>query len=90
MDPEFATETVKLFAQELKVVRAENDNLKADNAVLQERIARLQDELTQVSSIKSEEGLVPIPLQYAEVVTPTAAGRPRTTTNMLLFSRCLP
>lgn len=51
---------------------AENNTLKADNAVLQERIARLQDELTQVSSIKSEEGL-PIPLQYAEVVTPTAA-----------------
>lgn len=66
---------------------AENNTLKADNAVLQERIARLQDELTQVSSIKSEEGL-PIPLQYAEVVTPTAACRPQTT-NMLLLGRRL-
>ncbi|KAI9572821.1 hypothetical protein HD554DRAFT_2285773 [Boletus coccyginus] len=99
MDPELASEMVKLLAQELKVVRAqlreaerrtstphtggpsntlmreraqelvsENDTLKADNAALQERVTRLQDELTRVSSIKSEEDL-PSSLQYAEVPT---------------------
>ncbi|KAG8219935.1 hypothetical protein J3R82DRAFT_934 [Butyriboletus roseoflavus] len=102
MDPETASETVKLFAQELKAVRAqlreaerrttttpctggpsngiiheraqalitENDSLKADNAALQERIARLQDELTQVSSMKSEEDLSN-PLQYGEPMSHT-------------------
>ena len=137
MDPELASEMVKLLAQELKVVRAqlreaervcrfcgflglrfiipstiqrtstphtggpsntlmreraqelisENDTLKADNAALQERVTRLQDELTQVSSIKSEEDL-PSSLQHAEVVASTAACRPRTT-NMPLLSRRL-
>lgn len=71
-------------AQELV---SENDTLKADNAALQERVTRLQDELTRVSSIKSEEDL-PSSLQYAEVVAPTAACRPRTT-DMPFFSRRL-
>ncbi|KAN0100753.1 hypothetical protein V8E55_000737 [Tylopilus felleus] len=75
MDPELATEMVKLFAQELKVVRAQlceaerrTSTLEAENAALQERIARLQDALTASPSIKSEEGL-PSRLQYAEVST---------------------
>ncbi|KAF8140125.1 hypothetical protein EV363DRAFT_1393045 [Boletus edulis] len=92
MDPELASDMVKLFAQELKVTRAqlreaemrtstpsmggpsnglthektqtliaENNTLKSDNAVLQERIARLQVEL----QIKSEE-ILPHSLQYVE------------------------
>lgn len=60
---------------------AENDTLKADNAALQERIVRLQDVLTQVSSIKSEED-IPNHLQYSEAVMSTTACRLRTT-NML-------
>lgn len=66
---------------------AENETLKADNAVLQERLARLQEGFIQSSSIKSEEDL-PTPLRCTEVVTPAAACPPRTT-NKSLFSQRL-